>query len=154
MTSTAEDYPSNLIISIEQEFEDAAAQSNLIKLFRSSLGLEKKKDKTKGRKQCLDLGDEGPQDYRCSASNMAKIANLKQNQFENVFTGVQGIDQFWKLVNGSQQTTSSEACFISHKIALFTKNVYLCGRYIKFSRYLSQTPWMVNGKKLTEGSLQ
>lgn len=43
---------------------------------------------------------------------------------------------------------------IQHKLALLTKNVYLCGRYIKYSRYLSQTPWMVNGKKLTEGSLQ
>ena len=32
--------------------------------------------------------------------------------------------------------------------------MYLCGRYIKFSRYLSQTPWVINGKKLTEGSLQ
>jgi tRNA pseudouridine synthase 10 len=37
---------------------------------------------------------------------------------------------------------------------LLTRNVYLCGRYIKYSRYLSQTPWVVDGKKLTEGSLQ
>jgi len=43
---------------------------------------------------------------------------------------------------------------ITHKVVLQTKNVYLCGKYIKYSRYLSQTPWMINGKKLTEGSLQ
>lgn len=43
---------------------------------------------------------------------------------------------------------------ISTEVVLFTKNIYFCGRYIKFSRYLSQTPWMVHGKKLTEGSLQ
>ena len=39
-------------------------------------------------------------------------------------------------------------------MSLLTKNIYLCGRYIKFSRYLSQTPWIIDGRKLTEGSLQ
>jgi len=43
---------------------------------------------------------------------------------------------------------------VRFKVGLLSKNIFLCGRYIKYSRYLSQTPWMVDGKKLTEGSLQ
>jgi tRNA U54 and U55 pseudouridine synthase Pus10 len=33
-------------------------------------------------------------------------------------------------------------------------SVFLFGYYVKYSRYLSQTPWMVNGNKLAESSIQ
>lgn len=78
MTSTADDHPENLVISIEQEHEDGLGESALMAKFRNCLGLEKKKEKVKGRKQCLDLGTEAPQDYRCNANNINKIVNLKQ----------------------------------------------------------------------------
>ena len=32
--------------------------------------------------------------------------------------------------------------------------MFLFGNYVKYSRYLSQTPWVVAGKKLTESSIQ
>ena len=93
-------------------------------------------------------------EYKCKSNNINKILNLKQNEFDQIFSKVLSIQDFWKLVNGNQQDTNRQISAISQKIALVTKNVYLCGKYIKFSRYLSQTPWIVNGKKLTEGSLQ
>lgn len=84
---------------------------------------------------------------------MNKIIALKQSDFVSIFDKIIGRDQFWQLMNCNQE--QNELCGnITHKLFLFTKNVYLCGRYIKFSRYLSQTPWLINGKKLTEGSLQ
>jgi hypothetical protein len=57
MTSTADDHQDNLIISIEIDFSDHQAESTVMNHFRTHLGLEKKKEKSKGRKQCLDLGE-------------------------------------------------------------------------------------------------
>lgn len=59
------------------------------------------------------------------------------------------MDNFWKIVVGKPPNEELTITAITYKLTLFTKNVYLCGRYIKFSRYLSQTPWTVNGVKLT-----
>lgn len=39
-------------------------------------------------------------------------------------------------------------------ISLQSENVLFCGKYVKFSRYLSQTPWIINKERLTESSLQ
>lgn len=39
MTSTADDHPENLVISIEQEHEDGLGESVLMTKFRNSLGL-------------------------------------------------------------------------------------------------------------------
>ena len=84
MTSTADDHPDNLVISIEQEHKDASAESLLMSHFRTSLGLEKKKDKAKARKQCLDVGHPEVQDFKCNANNLNKILSLKQEQFEAI----------------------------------------------------------------------
>ena len=35
-----------------------------------------------------------------------------------------------------------------------SKNLYISGHYLKFSRGLSQTPWEVDGERLYETSLQ
>ena len=78
MTSTAEDHPSNLIISIEHEYLDSATESAVMNHFKAYLGLEKKKEKAKGRKQCLDWERGDNHDYKCSANNMNKVLNLKQ----------------------------------------------------------------------------
>jgi tRNA U54 and U55 pseudouridine synthase Pus10 len=42
----------------------------------------------------------------------------------------------------------------SFKIEIRCNSVFLFGYYVKYSRYLSQTPWMVNGNKLAESSIQ
>ncbi len=33
---------------------------------------------------------------------------------------------------------------IDISIILQSENVMFCGKYVKFSRYLSQTPWIIN----------
>ena len=38
---------------------------------------------------------------------------------------------------------------IETKMELQSEHIYLCGRYVKFSRYLSQTPWIINKQRLT-----
>uniref|UniRef100_T1J968 tRNA pseudouridine(55) synthase n=1 Tax=Strigamia maritima TaxID=126957 RepID=T1J968_STRMM len=40
------------------------------------------------------------------------------------------------------------------EVKCFHKSLYLGGRYNKFSRKLSQTPWLVDGEKLMETSIQ
>jgi tRNA U54 and U55 pseudouridine synthase Pus10 len=157
MTSTAEDHPDNLTISLEQDYTDLTAETTLMNSFRGYLGLERK-EKAKHRKQAIDLGDgkakDRAQDIRCNASNVAKISNLKQHQFQPLLAAIVKPADFWRLVLGRTEVEPLQGSSVTHTIALSTKNVYLCGRYIKFSRYLSQTPWIINGQKLTEGSLQ
>jgi tRNA pseudouridine synthase 10 len=40
------------------------------------------------------------------------------------------------------------------KITFTGPTVFVAGRYNKFSRQLSQSPWVLNGKRMTEGSVQ
>lgn len=40
------------------------------------------------------------------------------------------------------------------KITFAGPTVFVAGRYNKFSRNLSQSPWILNGKRMTEGSVQ
>ena len=43
MTSTADDHPENLVISIDQDYTNSQAESAIMNKFRTYLGLEKKK---------------------------------------------------------------------------------------------------------------
>lgn len=106
MTSTADDHPQNLVIFIEQQYSDEAGQSALMSQFRTYLGLQKKKEKAKGRKQCLDLGNkegqkEHVQNYKCNGNNINKLVNLKQTDFKNVLEKIKNIEQFWQFINGN-----------------------------------------------------
>ena len=52
-------------------------------MFSTYLGLEKKKEKSKGRKTCIDLGQEKEpvvhaQQYKCNSYNLNKIITLRQ----------------------------------------------------------------------------
>ena len=40
------------------------------------------------------------------------------------------------------------------KITFTGPTIFVAGRYNKFSRELSQSPWVLNGKRVTEGSVQ
>jgi len=40
------------------------------------------------------------------------------------------------------------------KVTLTGPTVFVAGRYNKFSRKLSQSPWILNGKRMSEGSVQ
>ena len=152
MRPTADDHPDNLTVSIELDYQTQEAESNVVSQLTGLLGLEKK-DKVKRRKQRVEVVPE--QSYKCNSFNIGKIAKIGQKDFEHLFAPLQGEQQFWKFVSGREGPPfACEGSQVSHTLALLTKNVYLCGRYIKFSRYLSQTPWVVNGQKLTEGSLQ
>jgi tRNA pseudouridine synthase 10 len=40
------------------------------------------------------------------------------------------------------------------KITFTGPTIFVAGRYNKFSRELSQSPWILNGKRMSEGSVQ
>ena len=72
--------------------------------------------------------------------------------FEKYFTP-QNVDtaQFRKLIPIPPEPSSPIRL---EKIDFLGPTVFLAGRYNKFSRKLSQTPWIVNGKKLAEESVE
>ena len=105
----------------------------------------------------MDLGQEKEkevamhkQEYKCNGFNLNKIIGLRSSDYSQIFDKFQNRQEFLAFLIGDHFTSPQN----SFKISLHTRNIYLCGKYIKYSRYLSQTPWIVNGKKLTEGSLQ
>ena len=138
-------------ISIEIGNTDQTKEKELMQLFNGKLGLEKKKEKIKkGRRVAVDLGNFENQEIKCNAHNLGKISALKQPEFTSI---MEKLGPTPKMVNYLGGSLPRAAC-ITHSVSLLTRNVYLCGRYIRFSRYLSQTPWVIDGRKLTEGSLQ
>lgn len=50
--------------------------------------------------------------------------------------------------------TAPSASIQLEKITLTGPTVFVAGRYNKFSRELSQSPWVLNGKRVSEGSVQ
>jgi len=42
----------------------------------------------------------------------------------------------------------------SYDISFFRLSIYVAGRYNKLSRHLSQTPWILNGQRMTETSVE
>lgn len=40
------------------------------------------------------------------------------------------------------------------EIFIMTEPLYLGGRYLKFARDIGQTPWVINGRQMTETSVQ
>ena len=56
MSSTADDHPDNLVISLEQEITDETSECFILSKFSGFLGLEKKKEKVKRRKQVIEVG--------------------------------------------------------------------------------------------------
>ncbi len=60
MGSTSDESDQNLVVSVEVDLVNDGSEAALMKVFTSHLGLEKKKEKAKGRKAAIDLGDEKP----------------------------------------------------------------------------------------------
>lgn len=75
-----------------------------------------------------------------SIANMNKILDLDQQFF------------FKTLLKSEFAYTPKEQC--NFEIEIRRGSIFLFGNYVKYSRFLSQTPWVVYGKKLTESSIQ
>jgi len=63
------------------ELANNDVEAPLMALFNSYLGLEKKKEKSKGRKVCIDLDQPkhaNSVNYKCNANNITKISQLRQ----------------------------------------------------------------------------
>ena len=79
---------------------------------------------------------------------------VSRNYFEKFFT-----PKNIKLERFRQQfpvppVSPSVAVLKLDKITFTGPTVFVAGRYNKFSRNLSQSPWILNGKRMTEGSVQ
>ena len=71
---------------------------------------------------------------------------MVQNAVESSF------ESFEKLFILPHQTNYSSPCSI--KVSFLHDSIYVAGRYNKYSRQLSQTPWVVDGVKKAETSVQ
>ena len=78
MRPTGDDHPDNLTVSIELDYENQEAESNVVSQLTGLLGLEKK-DKVKRRKQRVDVSQE--QSYKCNSFNIGKICKIGQKEF-------------------------------------------------------------------------
>ena len=58
-----------------------------------------------------------------------------------------------KIIDKVRKIENNGDC-MGIKIGLESQNIFFSGKYVKFSRYLSQTPWVINKERLTESSLQ
>lgn len=78
---------------------------------------------------------------------------VSRNYFEKFFT-----PRSIKLENFRQQFAvppeSPSSPLRLDKITFLGPTIFVAGRYNKFSRKLSQSPWILNGKRMSEGSVQ
>lgn len=72
---------------------------------------------------------------------ITKISQITDQQWA-IILGENNIEQIKKI-----ELKSAE--FLSMKISLQSENIFFCGKYVKFSRFLSQTPWVINKERLT-----
>lgn len=72
---------------------------------------------------------------------ITKISQITDQQWA-IILGENNIEQIKKI-----ELKSAE--FLSTKISLQSENIFFCGKYVKFSRFLSQTPWVINKERLT-----
>ena len=43
---------------------------------------------------------------------------------------------------------------LTHKVKMYHNSFYVAGRYNKYSRELPQTPWLLDGKRVMESSVE
>uniref|UniRef100_A0A182N9Q7 tRNA pseudouridine(55) synthase n=1 Tax=Anopheles dirus TaxID=7168 RepID=A0A182N9Q7_9DIPT len=79
---------------------------------------------------------------------------ISRNAFEKHFTPTAiNAERFRKLY--PVPPVSKEQVGLARGELSFTgPTIFIAGRYNKFSRTLSQTPWMIDGKRMMEGSVQ
>ena len=93
---------------------------------------------------------------------------IKQDKVENLQRKVDSIEPsmdnlskilkidsdfaFRTILNGENCPRVDKPC--TFRIDTRCNSVYLFGYYVKYSRILSQTPWVVNGSKLADSSIQ
>lgn len=77
---------------------------------------------------------------------------MSRQYFEKNFTPDKiDVERFRELLPIPPETTTKVRL---EKITFTGPTVFVAGRYNKFSRKLSQTPWIVGGKKLAEESVE
>lgn len=82
-----------------------------------------------------------------------RSSRISRNMFEKHFFP-QNLDlvEFDKIVPCPPRIASSQIKLSKYTITGPT--VFIAGRYRKISRNLSQTPWILNGKRMKDGSIQ
>ena len=69
----------------------------------------------------------------------------------SIVRALSGIDE--QVLNEWPISSSETNCDLS-SIKLTNSPIYIAGRYMKYSRTLSQTPWILDGQRLMESSVQ
>ncbi|XP_050079786.1 putative tRNA pseudouridine synthase Pus10 [Anopheles maculipalpis] len=79
---------------------------------------------------------------------------ISRNAFEKHFTpDVINKERFRKHYS-VPPVSKEEVGLVRGELSFTGPTIFLAGRYNKFSRELSQTPWMIDGKRKMEGSVQ
>ncbi|EAA00441.4 AGAP012003-PA [Anopheles gambiae str. PEST] len=88
------------------------------------------------------------------ANKHTKKEFISRNAFEKHFTpSMINSDRFRKHY-AVPPVSSEEVGLIRGELSFTGPTIFLAGRYNKFSRELSQTPWMIDGKRKMAGSVQ
>ena len=132
-----------LIDSLEERLKDKPFDAN--SLFQINVDLSHKQSDT----ECQKFYELSPKSFfpkKCRKSMNKSFLNQS-----SILRALAVIDK--SVLNEWPITGSEEECQLSD-IKLTNSPIYIAGRYMKYSRTLSQTPWILDEKRLMESSVQ
>uniref|UniRef100_A0A182PKA0 tRNA pseudouridine(55) synthase n=1 Tax=Anopheles epiroticus TaxID=199890 RepID=A0A182PKA0_9DIPT len=88
------------------------------------------------------------------ANKHTKKEFISRNAFEKHFTPSAINSERFRQHYAVPPVSSDEIGLVRGELSFTGPTIFLAGRYNKFSRELSQTPWMIDGKRKMEGSVQ
>lgn len=104
----------------------------------------------------LDFLSKTPKVLKCHPRKRQKVLNnqptITTNQVINCIETLKTSADFIKVGNCPPKSVNS--CCEIGKVECEHWSVFLAGRYNKYSRHLSQSPWLVGEQRMTESSVQ
>lgn len=104
----------------------------------------------------LDFLENTPKVLKCHPRKRQKVLenepSITSAQVGKCIETLKTSDDFKKVGNCPPESVNTHCVII--KVACANSSVYVAGRYNKYSRTLSQSPWLVNGQRMTEHSVQ
>lgn len=104
------------------------------------IGLERIKSKSKGR---VDLEREIHYHANWHQGLIGKVTQITERQWQIILEEQVNLIERIKNLELSVSSKESSNETLALKLSLESENLYFCGKYVKFSRYLSQTPWLI-----------
>uniref|UniRef100_A0A182Q9H7 tRNA pseudouridine(55) synthase n=1 Tax=Anopheles farauti TaxID=69004 RepID=A0A182Q9H7_9DIPT len=88
------------------------------------------------------------------ANKHTKNEFISRNAFEKHFTPAAINAERFRKHYSVPPVSTEQVGLVRGELSFTGPTIFIAGRYNKFSRTLSQTPWMIDGKRMMEGSVQ